>query len=254
LRGSGMSSERLGCKKTQFPCSLAEPAALQYQGTIHSRALELVRIQCHVFFCLRPVTSTRILFSSTERDRALSGLIYKTGGEAKESLPNSPNEPPPVPKRLSNAKPRYIKTNGSPSLSLHHMAVVLEQMLHVGVCRLSRSPHGALLLLLLGVDLLDGAGVGAGGLLADGDELLDDVVGGGHLDGVPHALKLVVDVVVERGVIQPDGTGVLLLFGLDNENLVLALELHQRLVAVRPAVLEVLDRGALGVFLALQVA
>ena len=102
------------------------------------------------------------------------------------------------------------------------------------------------------VHLLE-AGVLGGGLLADGGELADDVVDAGDLDAVPHDLELRVDAVGEARVVGPDKLGVAVLPGPHREDPVLVLELLDRVVAVRPPVLQLLHRQRRRVRLGLQV-
>lgn len=128
-------------------------------------------------------------------------------------------------------------------------------MRHVHICRLSR-PLARSLLLHLGLvsrRLLNLERVFAGGLLSNVDQLAVHVVDAGDGDAVPHDLELGLDRVVQRRVVGPDVAGEVVLLGADDEDLVLLLQGRQRLLAVGPAVLEVLDRNARGVRLALQV-
>ena len=74
-----------------------------------------------------------------------------------------------------------------------------------------------------------------------------------QLDAVPHVQELGIDRVVEAGVVQPHELGVVVLLGAHHEDLVLVLELGDGLVAVGPAILEVLDAQRRGVRLALEV-
>lgn len=134
-----------------------------------------------------------------------------------------------------------------------HMRVVLKQVRHVCIALVLRRPRR---LPLLG-GLRRGLAVVrrglAGGLLAEGQELAHHVVGGGQLDAVPHVEELGVDGVGQAGLVEPDELGVVVLARADDEDLVLVLELRDGLVAVGPAVLQVLDAQRGGVRLLLQV-
>lgn len=103
-----------------------------------------------------------------------------------------------------------------------------------------------------GVDLLE-ARVLAGGLLADGGELANDVVEAGKLDAVEHVLELQVNGVPKARFISPDELGVVVLAGAHHQDPPLGLELIDRPEAVRPPVLQILDGKPRGVGLRLQV-
>lgn len=127
-------------------------------------------------------------------------------------------------------------------------------MRHVDIGRLPDALSRALLLdLWFGGGLLDLEGVLARRFLADIDELAVHVVDARQGHAPPHALELRLDAVVQRRVVEPDGAREVVLLGAHHQDPVLGLELGQRGLAVGPAVLEILDREARGVRLALQV-
>lgn len=134
-----------------------------------------------------------------------------------------------------------------------HMRVVLQQVRHVGIALMLRRPRRLPLLRGLRGGLAVVRRGLAGGLLAESQELAHHVVGRGQLDAVPHGQELGVDGVGQAGLVEPHELGVVVLPRADDEDLVLVLELRDGLVAVGPAVLQVLDAQRRGVGLLLQV-
>lgn len=127
-------------------------------------------------------------------------------------------------------------------------------MRHVDIGSLAASLARPLLLSLgLIRRLLDLEGIFARWLLADVDELAVHVLDAGDRNPMPHGGEFGLDVRVQRCVVCPDKAWGVILLGTDDEDLVLLLERGERFLAVGPSVLEVLDRHAGCVRLALQV-
>lgn len=140
---------------------------------------------------------------------------------------------------------------GSPS----HAAIVLHEMGHVDIGSLSNFASSLFLNFLLGGTTLgDFARIITGRFLADAEELAVHVVDAGELNAAPHGGELWLDVMVEGRVVLPDLAGDVALFGAIDENLVLGFEAGQLVLAVGPAVFEVLNPDARRVALALQVS
>lgn len=116
-------------------------------------------------------------------------------------------------------------------------------MRHVHIRRLADPLARPLLLrfCLCALSLVRLLGVLARGFLPDADELAVHVVEAGDGHAVPHDLELLLDAVVERFVVGPDVSRQVILFRTDDEDLVLALKVGECLLAVWPAVFEVLD-------------
>lgn len=135
----------------------------------------------------------------------------------------------------------------------NEMAVILQNVLHVLIGLLLAGTIYAPLLLLLGCCDLIELGILAGGLLADGCQSTNHIVHIGQFDLLPHDSELGVHGVEETGLVQPNVRRAAVFAGPDHQYLVRRLELVNGLVAVRPAVLQILDFEFAGIRLALQV-
>lgn len=139
------------------------------------------------------------------------------------------------------------------SASSPHAAVIVEQVRHVRVGRLSNALAGPLLLLLgLRRHRRGLARVVARRLLPNAHQLAVHVIQARQLHAAPHGLELWLDGVVQRRVVGPHVPREVVLLRAHHQDLVLALQLRQRVLAVGPAVLEVLDRHPRSIRLALQ--
>lgn len=133
------------------------------------------------------------------------------------------------------------------------MAVVLQDVLHVLIgLLLARAVDAPLLLLLCRVYLVE-FGVLTCWLLADGRQSTDHIVDVGQLDLLPHDSELWVHGMEQAGLVQPNVRCAVVLAGSHDQDLVRRLQLVDGLVAVGPAVLEILDLELTGVRLSLQV-
>lgn len=123
-----------------------------------------------------------------------------------------------------------------------HVAVVLHQVRHVDIRRLANPLARPLLLLRrLTLTLSNLQRVLARRLLSHADQFSMHVVETGDRDAVPHDSKLVLDRVVERGVVGPDISWKVVLLCPHDKNLVLVLERGDGVFAVGPSVFKVFD-------------